>query len=308
MLNKKSILIPALAAILLFSSCGKDISYDKTESGLKYHFFTKNEGTKAKVGDFVTLHFIYKAKMSGTDKDTVLRNTWESKDGTPAQPIQVVVQEATFKGGIEEGLQMLTTGDSIALQVNADSLFKKTFMAPRPAFIDSGSYITFIMKVVNIQDKASFEKEQTRIMQERKLKMDADMVNQKVIDEETIKQYLTQNNITAMSTNSGLRYMVTKKGKGALAASGSTVKVHYTGKLLNGTEFDSSIGKEPLEFQVGVGMVIPGWDEGLQLLNEGSKATFIIPSTIAYGPNQMGDKIPANSVLLFDVELIKIKK
>ena len=170
MLNKKLILIPVLASILLLSSCGKEPSYEKTDTGLKYYFYKKNEGTKAKVGDFLTLHFIYKAKISGTDRDTILRNTWESKDGQPAQPIQVVVQEPSFKGGIEEGLQLLTIGDSVALQVNADSLFKKTFMAQRPAFVDSGSYITFIMKVVNIQDKISFEKEQAKVMEERKSK------------------------------------------------------------------------------------------------------------------------------------------
>jgi FKBP-type peptidyl-prolyl cis-trans isomerase FkpA len=303
MLNKKLLIIPVIASILIFSSCSKDISYETSDKGLKYHFFVQNEGPKAKVGDFMTLNFIYSAKMKGTDKDTILRNTW--KDG---QPIQVVVQEASFKGGIEDGLQLLTTGDSVALQVNADSLFKKTFMAQRPAFIDSGSYITFIMKVVKVQNKDEFEKDQAKLMEDRKTKMEADKANQKGIDNKMIQDFILANKIPAIATKSGLYYYISKKGNGAAATPGSTVSVNYVGKLLNGTEFDSSVGKDPLEFQVGVGMVIPGWDEGLQLLNAGSKAMFIIPSTLGYGPMQAGDKIPANSVLLFEVELLKVTK
>jgi FKBP-type peptidyl-prolyl cis-trans isomerase len=303
MLIKKSFIASVLATALFLASCSGDLSYEKTDTGLKYYFFQKNEGEKAKVGDFMTIHFIYKAKVAGQDKDTILRNTW--KDG---QPIQVVVQEPSFKGGLEEGLQLMTTGDSVVLQINTDSLFKKTFMAQRPAFIDSSKDITFIMKVVKIQDKASFEKEQAKMMEERKAKMEADMANQKVVDEKLIQDYVIQNNLKTTTTKSGLTYVITKPGKGPKATAGSTISVHYTGKLLDGTVFDSSVGKDPLEFQVGVGMVIPGWDEGLQLLNAGSKATLIIPSTIAYGPMAMGDKIPANSVLLFDVELMKIKK
>ncbi len=298
MLKLTKISFAALAAAALLSSCGKEPNYKTSDNGLKYYFYEDKEGPTAKVGDFLTLNFIYK-----TDKDSVLRNTW--KDG---MPIQVVVQPPSFKGGLEEGLQMLSEGDSATFKMNADSLFKKTFMAPRPDFIDSASDITFIMKVLKVQDKVTFEQDQAKVMEERRKKMEEQMASQKGVDDKLIVDYLAANKLTAQKTESGVYYIITKPGKGAKPTAGKTVQVNYVGKLLNGSEFDSSVGKDPLQFSVGVGQVIPGWDEGIMLLNEGTKATIIIPSPLGYGPMAMGDKIPANSVLVFDVELVKVVK
>jgi peptidyl-prolyl cis-trans isomerase A (cyclophilin A) len=106
-------------------------------------------------------------------------------------------------------------------------------------------------------------------------------------------------------TASGLYYKITKKTTGKKAKSGETVSVDYTGKLTNGTTFDSSVGKAPIQFPVGVGQVIKGWDEGILLLNEGEEATFFIPSNLGYGERAMGP-IPANANLIFDVKLVKV--
>lgn len=106
------------------------------------------------------------------------------------------------------------------------------------------------------------------------------------------------------TTASGLRYRVTELGKGKQVEAGDKVTVHYTGKLTNGTKFDSSKDRnQPFTFKVGAGQVIRGWDEGLQLLKIGDKATFVIPPDIAYGQRDMGS-IPPNSTLIFDVEVI----
>ncbi len=297
MLKLSKYTFAAITAVALLSSCGKEPNYKTNENGLQYFFYEDKEGEKAKVGDFLTLNFIYK-----TDKDSVLRNTW--KDGTP---IQVIVQSPSFKGGLEEGLQMLSEGDSVTFKMSADSLFKKTFMAPRPDFIDSASKITFIMKVLKVQNKEAFEKDQASMMEERRKKMESQMANQKGIDEKLITDYLAAKGLAAQKTESGVYYVITKAGKGVKPTPGSMVQVNYVGKLLSGAEFDSSVGKDPLEFAIGEGQVIPGWDEGISLLNEGSKATILIPSQLGYGPMAMGDKIPASSVLLFDVELLKVK-
>ena len=109
------------------------------------------------------------------------------------------------------------------------------------------------------------------------------------------------------ATPSGLKYKITNKGTGTIKPNaGDKVEVHYTGKFLNDTVFDSSYKRgKPLPFYIGKGMVIKGWDEGIAMLNEGDKATFIIPPEIGYGARQMGS-IPPNSTLVFDVELIKI--
>lgn len=107
-------------------------------------------------------------------------------------------------------------------------------------------------------------------------------------------------------TASGLYYKITEKGNGKKAEKGNPVSVHYRGMLLDGTVFDSSFKRnQPIEFSVGVGQVIPGWDEGILLLSEGDKAQLVIPSHLAYGAQRAGGVIPPNATLVFDVELVK---
>ena len=108
-------------------------------------------------------------------------------------------------------------------------------------------------------------------------------------------------------TESGLRYKINEKGGGKKAVSGKNIKVHYKGQLLDGTVFDSSFKRdEPIEFTLGIGQVIKGWDEGLALLSVGDKARLVIPSDLAYGEVGAGGVIPANANLIFDVELVDV--
>jgi peptidyl-prolyl cis-trans isomerase A (cyclophilin A) len=108
-------------------------------------------------------------------------------------------------------------------------------------------------------------------------------------------------------TESGLYYKITKKTEGKAPKAGDNVSVHYAGKLTNGTEFDSSFKRnEPLEFPVGTGRVIKGWDEGILLLKEGETATLLIPPAMGYGERGAGGVIPPNAWLIFDVELVKV--
>ena len=109
-------------------------------------------------------------------------------------------------------------------------------------------------------------------------------------------------------TESGLRYKIIQEGNGKKASKGDMVSVHYKGQLLNGTVFDSSYErKQPIDFTVGIGQVISGWDEGIQLLKVGDKARMVIPSDLAYGSQGAGGVIPPNAPLLFDVELVNVK-
>ncbi len=109
-------------------------------------------------------------------------------------------------------------------------------------------------------------------------------------------------------TDSGLRYKMIAEGNGKKAEKGQTVSVHYKGMLPDGTVFDSSYKrKQPIEFPLGKGHVIEGWDEGIQLLKEGDKARFVIPSHLAYGSRGAGGVIPPDATLVFDVELVKVK-
>jgi len=109
-------------------------------------------------------------------------------------------------------------------------------------------------------------------------------------------------------TDSGLRYKMIQKGDGKKAEAGKTVSVHYEGSLESGKVFDSSYPrKKPIEFRLGQGQVIEGWDEGIALLQVGDKARFVIPSDLAYGSAGAGGVIPPNATLIFDVELMDVK-
>jgi len=109
-------------------------------------------------------------------------------------------------------------------------------------------------------------------------------------------------------TESGLRFKIIQKGEGAKPEKGQTVAVHYKGMFSDGGVFDDSYKRgAPIEFPIGQGNVIPGWDEGIMLLNKGDKARFVIPSNLAYGEQGAGGVIPPNATLVFDVELMEVK-
>jgi FKBP-type peptidyl-prolyl cis-trans isomerase len=124
----------------------------------------------------------------------------------------------------------------------------------------------------------------------------------------TPKTIMTTQKSAAVTTASGLTYIITQKGTGAQLKAGDTVIVHYTGLLTSGKMFDSSLDRgEPLSFQLGAGKVIKGWDEALQKLRVGDRATLIIPPAIGYGSRGAGGVIPPDATLIFIVEIVGVQ-
>ncbi len=127
----------------------------------------------------------------------------------------------------------------------------------------------------------------------------------RVIDREAIEAYLAESGIEATFLPSGMAYSVDQPGEGREVKPGDVVKVHYTGQLLDGTVFDSSVERgQPLEFPIGQGRVIRGWDEGIPLFRVGGQGTLFIPSELGYGSRGFPGAIPEWSVLIFDIEVL----
>jgi len=126
-------------------------------------------------------------------------------------------------------------------------------------------------------------------------------------DKNTIINYMMDEGIELQSTESGLYYQMIEEGTGKLANWGDWVKVNYKGYTLDGKVFDSSYKKgKPIEFYIG--NMVPGWNEGLQLMSPGSKAFFIVPSALAYGEKGFRKIIPPNTTLAFEVELLEVRE
>ena len=128
------------------------------------------------------------------------------------------------------------------------------------------------------------------------------------VDAQTKRRRPARSSSAAITTPSGLTYLLTKKGTGPQLKAGDTVILNYTGTLTNGAQFDSSHDrKQPLTFKLGVGQVIKGWDEGVSRLRVGDQAILVIPGKLAYGPKGVPDVIPPDATLIFVVEVLDVK-
>lgn len=216
------------------------------------------------------------------------------------KPVPVTIQTPRNNGDLMYGFMELVAGDSAVFHVSVDSM-RKAGAPPMPGMKENaGQSIRYEVQVASIRTDA----EEKKYNEEMSAK-------QKVLDEKELKDYFAKHHIKALKTESGLYYVINKKGTGANAQSGQILSVNYTGKLLNGKKFDSNTDTsfkhvEPFKVTIGRGQVIKGWDEGLQLFNKGTKATLFIPSGLAYGSQDRSPQIPANSILVFDVEILDV--
>ena len=299
---KKSIVTMAALAMLMagtMSACGEknpNSGFQKSKNGLFYQFFNKNEGNLPQLGDLLELSI--GCKVNDT---TVI---------IPVMENIMQLQESQFAGDLFEGLAMMHKGDSAAFIVNIDSTFKKLMGHPQlPEEFKSTDVMRFNVRLDDFYPESEYAKHMAvkvkKASEERIAKMKEEHVEETATAAQQLADYLSANKIDVAPTASGLYYVMTAEGNGEKPQVGQLVKVHYTGKLLDGTVFDSSVEREqPFQFPLGVGQVIPGWDEGIQLMSKGEKGVLYIPYYLAYGDRGAGDKIGPFSNLMFEVELI----
>ncbi len=208
--------------------------------------------------------------------------------------------EGTFKSDWVNGIPLLTAGDSAVFYVPVDSA-KKYAQGNFPEFAKSTDTVVYEVQLVSV------------VSAEDTKKQEEEMAQKQISDDDNkLQAYFAEKHLSPEKTSSGLYYIIDKKGSGPTVEKNQKVTVNYTGTNLEGKPFDSNVDPkfnhvEPFSFTAGVGQVIRGWDEGILLLNKGSKARFFIPSPLAYGQQDMGPDMGKNAILVFEVEIKNIE-
>ncbi|MDB5021800.1 MAG: peptidylprolyl isomerase FKBP-type [Pedobacter sp.] len=310
---KKSLVI-LFAATLSLAACN---NYKKGPGGLMYSIHKSEGKEKIKPGDIVKLNFVQKS-----EKDSIMSSTYDME-----QPQVFPVSPKVYAGDMNDVLTLFGEGDSATFKLNLDTMSLKSGQ-PKPAG-KKDTYMIFTVKVEKVLHKpaneadSTFQKKAQEFFQKDYM---ATIERRKSTEAAKIKSYVEANNLKTKTTASGLQYVITNAGDAQRAVPTDTLMVNYTGKFTtkkaDGKDnvFDTSDKKVAQEsgkfnpmaqyaarpFQLG--KAIPGFDEGLKLIGKGGKATFIIPSRLAYGEAGMQGGIQPYTPLVFEVELVDIKK
>lgn len=304
---KKSILfLSAAVGLLATTSCQ---NFQKGEGGLEYNIVKDAGAEKAQSGDLLSVDMI----VTSDRKDSLLQSTYEI--GLP-QIVNIAPDTipGLYAGDYNSMFKLLGEGDSAIFRLNLDTMAAKTGQ-PKPEFADH--YATFKVKVRKHFKKGDLTDSAMYAQVDEYFKGEIESL--KAAEEGKLANYISKNKLEPEKTASGLQYILKEEGAGDKPVVGDTVVVNYTGTLVTGKIFDTNdeeLAKknntfnpmrqyEPIRFRVGHDPVIQGWTEGLQLLNKGSKATLLVPSSIGYG-ERGGGTIPPYAPLIFDVELVDI--
>jgi FKBP-type peptidyl-prolyl cis-trans isomerase len=286
-----------LIVFLSVDSLGQ--SKEGVVKGVKYRITSSNSGKKINLTDVITFQFIAK-----TSKDSVLQSSYQT-----GHPVKIQVEASQNVVDLMDILILLSENDAVIAQIPTDSIFKNN-EDRRPPFLPRGSFLTYEIKIEKVQTVEEAIAERDKVLEQMK-----------VAEQDSIAKYILKNKLTVNTTASGLHYMITQPSAKPKPVVGDTLMINYTGRTLDGKVFDSSIQAEatkaglvqpgrpyePIAVVIGRGEVVEGWDEGFLLLNEGSKATLIVPSSLGYGAQGKGD-IKPYSPMVFDVELLKVNR
>lgn len=283
---KKLLFLTLILGVILMS-CKNDntevAGYEKSQTGLYYTFYEMNQGNTPETMELLDVI------LSCVINDTVII--------IPENRMILQMMDPMFAGDIFEGIKMMHKGDSASFIVRTDSTFYTLLRSPMPSDFSVNDIMKFNIRLNDFYPESEFASKQIEYMKNT-------FVEETSAAEKELVEFFKNNGIKPIVTSTGLNYVKTKDGNGIKPQVGTMVKVHYTGKLLDGTVFDSSVTRnEPFQFVLGIGQVIPGWDEGLQMMSKGEKGVFYIPYYLAYG-NMGSGPIPPFATLVFEVELI----
>ena len=291
-----------VAGAMMMAACGGS-GFKTTDSGLMYKFEKQNKSAQ-QVQDGDVLVGEMTIKFDTTETFSNVGNAGRIMQATK-----------TFDGDLYEGLLMMHIGDKATFAIEADTLAKFLQANQMPPYYQPGKGMKIYYEI-SLQDIVTKDE----IMQEQANFM-AEMQQRQQGEPEAIAAYVRDNNIKEKANNDGLYVIVKKKGNGAKVAAGKKVAINYTGRLLDGTMFDSSVESdakrgniytadrtyEPLSYTVGQMGLIKGWEDGINGQPEGTILQLIIPSALGYGSRGAGEMIPPYSPLVFDIEIVSVK-
>ncbi|MBL7765674.1 MAG: FKBP-type peptidyl-prolyl cis-trans isomerase [Chitinophagaceae bacterium] len=291
----------------------KPLNFKKTASGIEYaYIIDKPTSAKPQEGEVIRVHM-----QSAANNRLLYTSTTVNK----GKPVEFSMNKPSFKGDISEVIAFMSVGDSMVAMVDAETIYKNT-KNKMPDFIKKGDKVQYFIRLVSIKSKEQVQKEQQEAMnkqiKEQMAKQQKDKEKQKITDDKNLQAYFKKNKITPTKTASGLYYLIIEEGTGMKAQKDYEISMNYSGYLMDGTKVDSNTDTlfkhmTPYTFRLGTGSVMAGWEEGVALLSKGSKAKLFVPSGMAYGStprpaNANTKAIPANSPLIFDLEVLDVKE
>jgi len=304
----------SFAVSAIMTSCGgsSDFKTDAT-TGVQYRFIKHDDnGTKPAENSFAKIQMLWTGKNVKGDADTVFIDSHKKGFGdSNGVLMQAIPLRKSFSGCLEEGIMMMSKGDSAVFKINGDSLYLKTFRYPKerlPAFLKTNPTFTFCIKLVSFETQQERQADMQAEMQKRQ--QAAQML--KGQEPAMIADYLQKNYPNVKPDADSIFYLSVTKGKGRQVKEGDSLHVGYVGRFLDGKIFDQSdkgqghgtfalkYSKDPNAMRV-----IEGWIKVLGKMHEGDKVTVLLPSSLAYGPRG-GGPIQPYTPLVFDIELVSL--
>jgi FKBP-type peptidyl-prolyl cis-trans isomerase len=297
----------SIACLLVIISSCNNVDFKKTKSGIPYKYFPSKNGKAIAVGNFVKAQVVQKVQSPGK-KDSVLYNTYTSfpayfpVGNAPAEPYSIPELFQFFK----------KTGDSIYAVLAVDTFINRNPMMAMQMPFKKGDKITIGFKIIDVftsQEAAQADEQKERA---ESFNRDPKIQSQLKQDDQTLNNYFTQKGIKPQKVGKGTYVEVQNPGAGDVIADGKWVSLKYRGTTLDGKAFDTNMDTsfhhtEPLEFMVGRGSMMAGFEEGLKGLHKGAKVNLYIPSVLAYGANGREPAIKPNESLVFQIEVLDVK-